>query len=635
MSETSDQRSGYRVWGNLLIVLISFHCIAFSVYGPSLRYEMIFDDYPSIEKNRSVHSLTPLFGSKTRGGPLFPDQGNPFSARPLVNLSIAVNYHFSGIDPYWYRVCNVMIHVWSAVLIWLIVRETLRLPFFGSRMGSTGGWVSYFGALIWMLHPVHNETVIYLTQRTELMMGMFYFLTLYCSIQYWHSVGKLKRSLWVVAAAGSCVSGMLCKEMIASVPAMVLVYDWMFVSTNTRDMLRRSWPLYVALSINWIVAIAIYRYGNGTPLAGFNNTISAVDWWFTESNAFFVYWKLTLWPYPLLAHYHVPTLTEFRDAWPGVLGMVFYVALMVWLIIRRNSLGYALLWFLAVLSPTLVVPLPREEIAERRLYAAIAPLIPIATYFLFHCAHWLVERLQRSPKRVVSQAAGVGLGVMVAVALALVSVRTMPRLRSDDALWSHVLGLQPDNPLALTHQAAEKFKNGEHVEAETMLERSYEIDSAYMNTILAYANVKKKTGHVDEAIRILRRGLEDHPHSAGIRYDLACALEEQYEIDSAIQLYEQALELSPSHHAAHTNLGLIKLDRGDVPGAIVHLESAAKFEPDIQNCMNLMNVYLQTGKFEKARHAAQKLLVAAKKEGRQDIVERVERGLQALETMSR
>ena len=88
-------------------------------------------------------------------------------------------------------------------------------------------------------------------------------------------------------AALSSIAGILCKEMMASVPAMVLLYEWTFIKGGVGERLKTSWPLYIALALGWIPIAVIYQAGYTTPLAGFNNTISAVDWWMTQANAFF------------------------------------------------------------------------------------------------------------------------------------------------------------------------------------------------------------------------------------------------------------------------------------------------------------------------------------------------------------
>ena len=234
------------------------------VYGTALRGPFIFDDSDSIRNNPTIVRLWPLIGG-TNGGPLNPESDLPVSGRPLVNLSFALNYHFGGLDPFGYRACNVVLHVASALLLWAIVRRTLRLPRFGGRFEPSAGWLAFVVSLLWALHPLQTEAVIYVTQRTELMVAFFYLATLYCSLRYWATfspadVADPRKALlearpdgwhriaWLSLAVLSCLCGMACKEVMVSAPLVVLLFERTFVAGGLTNALRRSWPLYVGLA---------------------------------------------------------------------------------------------------------------------------------------------------------------------------------------------------------------------------------------------------------------------------------------------------------------------------------------------------------------------------------------------------
>ena len=106
------------------------------------------------------------------------------AGRPLVNLSLATNYHFSRLDPTGYHVFSIAVHLLSALLLWAIVRRTLCLGRFGGRFDRQAGLLGLLSALIWAIHPIQTEAVAYVTQRTELMMACLYLATLYppCAI---------------------------------------------------------------------------------------------------------------------------------------------------------------------------------------------------------------------------------------------------------------------------------------------------------------------------------------------------------------------------------------------------------------------------------------------------------------------
>src|SRR5690349_6092931 len=153
------------------------------VYVPAVNTPFIFDDLVGITQNDSIVSLWPLVGF-SKPGPLNPPPEHPTSGRPLVNLSFAINYRLGGLDPVGYHVFNVVLHFCNAMLVWALMRRTLRLPYFNGTFDRSAEWLALAIAMLWALHPLQTEAVIYATQRTELMMAFFYVATIYCSLRY-------------------------------------------------------------------------------------------------------------------------------------------------------------------------------------------------------------------------------------------------------------------------------------------------------------------------------------------------------------------------------------------------------------------------------------------------------------------
>src|SRR4029079_14674738 len=138
-------------------------------------------------------------------------------------------------------VVNIVLHFLCAFVLWGVVRRTLRLPYFRHRFETTAGWLALAVALLWALHPLQTEPVIYATQRTELMMAFFYLATLYCSLRYWallllplgegRGEGESRqRVLWLLVAIVACLCGMASKEAMVSAPLTVLLFERTFIA---------------------------------------------------------------------------------------------------------------------------------------------------------------------------------------------------------------------------------------------------------------------------------------------------------------------------------------------------------------------------------------------------------------------
>lgn len=163
----------------LVIVLVIF-----AVYFRALPAPLLYDDESSVLNNPSISRLWPLAGDVQHRGPLNPPPQSPTAGRPLVNLSLAINYHFGETNPAGYHAVNVVIHTLSAVLVALIIRHCLLFGYFGRPFDSSSGILAVLVALLWALHPLHTEAVAYVTQRTELLVGFFYLATIFSSYSF-------------------------------------------------------------------------------------------------------------------------------------------------------------------------------------------------------------------------------------------------------------------------------------------------------------------------------------------------------------------------------------------------------------------------------------------------------------------
>ena len=316
----------------------------------------------------------PLWEDGPGSGPLWPPQDFTTAGRPLVNLSLAINVAFDGLNPLGFHIFNLLTHWCVAILLWAIARRTLLLPYFEGRFARSADLLALCVALLWAVHPLQTEAVQYVSQRTELMMGVFYLSTLYCALRYWTTASEGGRVGWPLLATISCLAGMACKEVMVSAPVVVLLYERTFISGSLGRALRRSWPLYAGLSLGWIVLTLLNVHGPRSASAGFHLGVSPWVYWGTECEVLLLYLRLVFWPWPLVIHYGIPFVDSLAVAWPWVSFVSMLAAGTLWLLWRNSPAGFlfAVMWL--VLSPTLVVPVVSEVAAERRMYLPLATL---------------------------------------------------------------------------------------------------------------------------------------------------------------------------------------------------------------------------------------------------------------------
>ena len=274
-----------------LIALATVAAFSNSFAGP-----FIFDDKPAIAENPTIRQLWPLSKALCP-----PNRGEPVTGRPLLNLSLAVNYAISELDVWSYHATNLAIHLLGSLLLFGILRRTFLLPAMRERWGAAATPLAFVIALFWAIHPLQTESVTYIVQRAESLVGLFYLLTLYCFLR---GVGSARAVVWHTGAVLACLLGMASKEVMVSAPLIVLLYDRTFLAGSFREAWRRRGRFYLALAGTWLLLgwLVISAGGRGGT-AGFGVGIS---WWAylcTQFGAIVHYLRLCVWPHPLLLDY--------------------------------------------------------------------------------------------------------------------------------------------------------------------------------------------------------------------------------------------------------------------------------------------------------------------------------------------
>jgi hypothetical protein len=146
------------------------------------------------------------------------------AGRPVVSLSLAINYALSGLSPAGYRGWNLAVHLLAGLVLFGVVRRTLNAPPLAARFGENADRLAWACALLWLVHPLNSEVIDYAIQRTESMMGLFYLLTIYAASRTMSPTGARASCLVCDCDHGVRV-GHGHKESMVTAPVMVLLYD--------------------------------------------------------------------------------------------------------------------------------------------------------------------------------------------------------------------------------------------------------------------------------------------------------------------------------------------------------------------------------------------------------------------------
>jgi tetratricopeptide (TPR) repeat protein len=549
-------------------------------YHNSFQGQFVFDDVESIAENPHIRHLWPVWEALKQP----PKGGTTVAGRPIVGLSLAINYAISGLRVRGYHTLNLAIHVAAGLVLFGIARRTLLQPPLRQRFGMAALPLALVIALIWVVHPLQTESVTYVAQRAESMMGLFHLLTLYCVIRGAESDSP---NIWYTLSVTSCLLGMASKEVMVSAPLIVLLYDRTFLCGSFAEAWRRRARLYLGLAATWmLLGHLMLSTGNRSGSVGLGTGLAWQPYALTQLQAILHYLHLSIWPHPLVFDYGSVLANGADEILPGALIVLGMLAGTVVAIRRWPSVGFLGAWFFAILAPTSsVLPVASQTIAEHRMYLPLAAVVAAVVLGAFDIG-----------KRLFNKQPGVVLGC-VASGFAVVLFTSLTIQRNRDytsalAIWQDTVEKCPNNARAQLNLGDALLKTGKPQDAIGHLEQAlrikHDLPMAHNDLgmgLVQLGRLQEGIGHYEQALRV-------KPDDARAHYNWANALLQAGRVQEAISHYEQALRIEPDFATAHINLGDIYFGEGKVREAIGHYEQALQVAPDYAAAHNNLAVVL-------------------------------------------
>ncbi len=562
------------------VCLLLIIAAAFAAYHNSFSGPFVFDDIAAIVDNPSIRHLWPI--TRVLAPPLASAGAN---GRPIVNLSLAFNYALGGTNVAGYHVVNLLLHVAVALVLFSLVLRTLRLPSLKVRFEGKARYLALAIALLWTVHPLLTESVTSTIQRNELIVGLFYLVTLYGVVRSFNST---RRTFWYACAIAACLLGMASKEVMATAPVMVLLYDRAFLSGSFRRSLTQRWPLYLGLSATWVpLGFLIYSHNDRAGTVGFG---LGVAWWayaLTQCQAIVRYLSLAVWPQGLVFDYGTAVVKNFAAVWPQASLLLVLLGATAYATLHQPKLGFAGCWFFGILSPSSsVIPLTTQTMAEHRMYLPLIPVVAIAAVGLFAKAN---------------KNAGLVVTVVVASLLGWKTIERNEVYQSAVSLWADTISKRPGNARAYKEFGNVLDGAGRTSEALANYDRAVQLRPDYITAYYDKAVALLKMGQASAAIEQFDRALSMDPAHVKALKGKGDALVQAGQADAAIPPYEMAVKLQPDDSGAARNLGIALLTVGRVSEGIERLEAALRSDPrDAGAHSNLGYAFWRIGQVEKA-----------------------------------
>jgi tetratricopeptide (TPR) repeat protein len=542
---------------------------------------------------------------------------------PLTWLSFMLDSQLYGTGAGGYHVTNALLHVASSVLLFEILRRATGEP-----------WPSVFVAGLFALHPLHVESVAWVTERKDVLSTLFLFLTLAAYGAY-AARPTLRRYLLTLLVF---VLGLMAKPMLVTLPILLLLVDLWPLDRFRRTPLRRLLVEKTPFLVLSVPAAFVTMFSGGhldvsAPLAGVPIGTRLLN----ACENYVVYLGRTIWPSGLCVLYPEYDTPAWRAVLAG-LGLAAATVLALRMARRRPYVIAGWGWYLVSLLPLIgMVRIGHFATADRFTYV---PLIGI-----FTLVAWSAAELVTTPqRRVIARTAGAVLllGATVAarvqlgywrdaitlfertiavtgpnfVVQYLLGLALVDRGRTDEAMarYAEALRIRPGYVNALVSMGVLLFERGRVDEAIAHYQMALRGDPRDVfahgnlaNAFLSQGRTTEALAHYAEALRIRPEIAENHngygkalaaqgravealaeystalrlkPDDVAAHNNLANALADRGAVDEAIAHYAEALRIMPTHVTARANFGRFLAEHGRYDEAIVHYREALRIKPD-------------------------------------------------------
>ncbi|HEV3146763.1 MAG TPA: tetratricopeptide repeat protein [Gemmataceae bacterium] len=516
---------------------------------------------------------------------------------PLTWVSLQIDFELFGLAPWGYHLTNLLLHAANSVLLFLV---------FWRMTGAVGR--SWLLAALFALHPLHVESVAWISERKDVLSTFFGMFGLLAYTRY---VEQPRLSRYALVLVGLLLS-LMAKPMLVTFPCLLLLLDfWPLRRLNLlspggetpastipaapssfRLILLEKVPLLVLAALSSVMTVIAQRSG------GAIETLEELPWRFRFENALVSYVQYliqTFWPLNLAPFYPHP-----RTALPGRQAVAAAAALLVIstiAVLYRRRWPYWLvgwLWYLGTMVPVIgLVQVGEQARADRYTYF---PLIGIFLIIVWGIADILARRPLLLYVRWLLAAAAVSIALVL-------SWRQVRYWHDSEALWRQALDVAADNAIARNNMGHAILQaHGEPREAERHLRQALQFKPGYGRAWANLGVALAQQDRTDETIAAFERALEIHPNMTHTRNNLGLALAKTGRTDAAIDQFRQTIAYDPGWAEPQYNLAFAFGKQQRWAEALPYARECARLEPrNAQYRFLLARLLTELGQHEEAQ----------------------------------
>ncbi|MDJ0811134.1 MAG: tetratricopeptide repeat protein [Desulfobacterales bacterium] len=558
-----------------------------ALYAPTLSYDYINIDDPDyvadnhiIKQGLSRESLAWAF-TTTRTA----------NWHPLTWLSYMADVQFMGSSARTHHLVNVLFHALNAVVLNMVLR----------RM-TNAVWLSLIVSLLFSVHPLNIESVVWISERKNVLSTLFWLLVMGCYARYTNrkSIGAYLAALLFFAL------GLMAKPMLVTLPCVLLLLDfWPLerwpssplnparktpATANYGRLIGEKIPFFALTAASCIVTFWAQQAEGAVKSL---ETFPLVSRLVNALVSYAVYLQKVVWPDPLTIFYPFPS------HYPGwqISGAAILLAIATYLALRtRKHHPYLLMgwfWYLGTLVPVIgIVQVGEQAMADRYAY--------IPTIGVFISVVWGGHALIRR-KGINLAAAATASGLAIA-ALASVTWHQTPYWRNSQTLLRHAIATTQDNHLAHNNLGADYAQKGEFDKAARHYYEALRANPDYWRAHYNLGLAMERMGRLTDALDHYDKILQLNPDYDDAHNKIGSTLAKLDRWDEARKHFRKAVQINPRNASAHNNLATTLAREGRMQEARTHFQQAVEIDPYLDSAIiPLALIHAQQGRIDAAQ----------------------------------
>ena len=505
---------------------------------------------------------------------------------PLTWVSLAIDFLDGGMDPRPYHRTSVLLHVLTALSVFWLAWILLRLARPPGSPGQARALciLSAWAALLFAVHPLRAESVAWVTERRDVLSGVFFVLCIGCYLRAWERP-ETPSWRWYILSLALLLLSLLSKAWGMVVPAVLLLLDLYPLrrirrSTDPQSIRRTRVALadkvpYLLLAVPFMVLAYLAQKSEvGTMRSWEDHTL--LERMAQAFNGLGFYLRKTVWPTGLIPIYELPkelSFLEFRFL-ASTAGVIVVAAVVVLLRKRWPALAVAAGAYFITLAPVMGITQSGPQLtADRYSYLSCLgwPILLAGTI----AYSWQSSRLHRTVRILVAV-----LCIAVIPVLGVLTRRQADVWQSSMSLWNHTLAVDPNNWNAHLNRGLVLRKQGHDDQARAEYQRAVDLNPDSPIALNNLGFMLRRQGEKEKGLEYILRAKEIMPEHAGIRFSLARAYHVAGHLDEAVAAYRYYLKMKPLHFEGHYWFALALMDQGDFSEAQQELRRAVDLKSD-------------------------------------------------------